>query len=194
MQKVPLYDYFKKIEHRYKNNLSTHKAIVIRLDGKDITKNTTINLQDHQNLFTRSVVNAIVILQKKIQCKIYIALDEINFIFEDPNVLLNYYNKTGLQDCLALFIQDFTEILWEKYSGLKFSASMFCIYKDKIDLYIKYRQSLCFNTAIFYYAKRNLNKENYKNKKLSEVLEFLEENGHMNNLKDNKFFLYGKVI
>ena len=61
MQKIPLYDYFKKIEHRYKNNLSTHKAIVIRLDGKDITKNTTINLQDHQNPFTKSVLYPIVI-------------------------------------------------------------------------------------------------------------------------------------
>ena len=38
------FDYFKTIEDKYKNRYSTKKPLVIRLDGRGVTKNKGINL------------------------------------------------------------------------------------------------------------------------------------------------------
>lgn len=188
------FNYFKTVENKYRTQLSRKKPLVVRLDGKNITKSRHYDLM-HENGFlatTEMIANALLKIFPK--CKIYIALDEINFIFTDPNVFFNRYEDTDAMYCANIFLQDFVKVFWNYYPEIKFGISVFNIDEDKIDSYIRYRKKCCYNAAIFYYAKRNLIKKNYVGKKLQEVVNFLQTENLYSDLEKNKTFLYGKLI
>ena len=48
--------YFKQIQNKYSMRVSFNKPLVIRLDGKDVTKNKSIDLlSNYESSFTNSV-------------------------------------------------------------------------------------------------------------------------------------------
>ena len=86
------FDYFKTIEDKYKNRYSTKKPLVIRLDGRGVTKNKGINLLSLKEDSFRGVLNETAkIISKRYNCIAYAHCDEISFIFEEPEVLKQKY-------------------------------------------------------------------------------------------------------
>lgn len=188
------FNYFKTIENKYRNQLSKNKPLVIRIDGKNITKSWKYDLFHENGFLNITEMIARNMIKYFNKCKIYVALDEINFIFEDPNVFFDRYEDTDALYCSNIFLQDFVKIFWNYYPEVKFGISIFNIENDKINSYLKYRKSCCYNAAVYYYCKRNLPKDVYVNKKLSDIVKYLKENNLYQQLEDNKLFLNGKVI
>ena len=87
-------DYFYEIQKKYTMKLSSNKTLVIRLDGKDVTKDENINfLYSHKGGFLYALKDAAKYFSKKYRCYAYCGTDEISFILENPKLLFKVENK-----------------------------------------------------------------------------------------------------
>ena len=190
------FNYFKTIELKYKYQLSKKKPIVIRFDGRNITKSNTYDLSK-KNAFTSALLSATKIIVDKFEnCIAYVAIDEVNFIFSDPKEFFDMYtdNSDSLQYCLSIFQQHFLNIFWKEVPDVFFGVSIFNIPNDKIDSYLSYRKSSAYNVAVTYFAKRNIPKERYKNKKQSDILDCIKELGKYNQFVAYTHFSQGTIF
>lgn len=188
------FNYFKNIENKYRTQLSRKKPLIIRLDGHNVTKNPDMKFMG-DNTFTKSLAKAGEDIIKVFNdCKVYVALDEISFIFTNPSEFFERYDDCNTTDCSNLFLLDFVKLFWNYYYGTNFGVSIFNINSDKIESYIKYRQKSAYNTAIFYYAKRYIPKKYYVGKSLNDVVQYLKENDLLKNIEKDDVFLNGKLI
>ena len=187
------YNYFKNIENKYKKQLSKQKPVVIRLDGRNVTKSGKYNFYS-KNLFSAALESVGTYFVEHFHCIVYIAMDEISFIFENPDDFFAIYEDNNTLYCSNLFLLDFIKLFWTICPNEKFGVTIFNIEKNKIESYIKYRKSLCYNCAIHYYAKHNIQKQYYVNKKLAEIVDYLKENDLYKNIETKEEFLYGKLV
>lgn len=193
---MPFFNYFFQVEKKYNYQLSKSKPIVLRLDGKNITKSKNIDFSS-PNKFSETLINvATEIINEFEKCISYVALDEVSFIFTDPNEFYQAFaDKTdSLQYCLSIFQQYFLQKFWSKYPDVLFGVSVFNIPKDKTESYLKYRKSLCFNNAVVYFAKKHKNLFKYKDRKVKEIYEEIMESKFKDIISLYPVFLYGKEI
>ena len=174
------FNFFKNIEDRYKSKISIKKPLVIRLDGKGVTKNPYIDLYDESvGSFSDSLKKTAKFISEKFRCISYASNDEINIVFENPYILSRIYKSVDIQKINSLLSQEVFYI-FNKFMGTKnpiyFDCRCFNIPEDKILSYLRYRVNSSTNTSIQYFAKRNIEKEKRHGKQLSYIINYLEEN------------------
>lgn len=193
---MPRFNYFKTVELKYKYQLSKKNPIVVRFDGKNITKSKQYDISQ-KNQFSINLIETTKRIVKEFNhCIAYVAMDEVNFIFQEPKEFFDYYtdNSDSLQYCLSIFQQHFLSIFWKEMPNIFFGVSMFNIPKDKINSYIAYRKTSAYNVAITYFAKRHLEKSKYVNKKQVEILNEIKQKKLYSLFSAYKHFVEGTLI
>ena len=149
------HSYFSGIRKKYSMRVSKKLPLVIRFDGKDVTKEKEINfLYDYNGSFTN------VLKKCAVKCYAILGTDEINFILPDPMPLLldlddecdNYSNEL-----ISLFSQYFYDYFNMFYKDRKifFHGKCFSIPTEKITSYIKWRSGVIKNVLVTYVIKKN---------------------------------------
>lgn len=151
-------NYFNNIQRKYSMRVSRTETLVIRLDGKDVTKNKLIDLLDreNENSFTNSLGKTVKYFTEKYNCFAIFGSDEVSFIFQNPNLLLedmtndacNYSNEI-ISGFSQYFFDYFNE--FDKHKKVYWHGKCFSIPKDKIKSYIKYRSRIIQNVMTTYF-------------------------------------------
>lgn len=183
--------YFYQIQKKYNMRVSTKSPLVIRLDGKNVTKDLSINFNYKYNgSFFDSFEKSAWYFSKKYHAYSLFGTDEINFIFPDPMLLIEDLDPTKVNhsnEIIALFIQYFFDYFNNNYKDNKifFHGKCFSIPNSKINSYIKYRANSIRNVIITYILKRN----NIKigNLKLHERIDKCKELGYYDQIKNIEF-------
>lgn len=195
-------DYFYQIQKKYTMRLSENKPLVIRLDGKDVTKDNDINfLHSHKGSFLDSLKESAIYFSKKYNCLAFCGTDEISFILENPKILFediqsdtNYYS----QEIISVFVEYFYDFFNMCYKNKKifWHAKCFSIPKEKIKSYIIYRKKAIQNVIVTYFLKKN-DIRNVENKKISDRLNICKNYKEISLLEKEMFgnlFFNGQQI
>lgn len=168
-------NYFYNIQKKYSMRLSRSEPLVIRLDGKDVTKNKSINLMDNSS---KSFINAMKKTAEHFTFKynaysIY-GSDEVSFIFPNPELLMQDLDSDSdnhSNEIISLFSQYFFHYFnnFDKNKLVFFHAKGFSIPKEKVTSYIKYRARSIENVMVTYFLKRN--NANIQDASLAEKIE-----------------------
>lgn len=169
---------FQAIEKSYRRNLSTTVPIVVRFDGKNVTKNHRKFHLMNVDGFTKDILCAAKSMADGMECTIYAALDEVSIVFHKP---FEFFGRTQDKDFLystIMILQDFLRYTREVHPDIKFNVIVYNIDFDQIDSYIQYRKDMAYQAAVTYYAKEYLPAKTYVNKSTSYVLNALKSNGY----------------
>ncbi len=175
-------NYFFEIQKKYNMRISKSNPFVVRFDGKDVTKDSDINL-----LYTYkgSMLEALDVtswyFSKKYHCYVIYGSDEISFIVPDPQIIIDDCssdNSDYSNEIIALISQYFFDYFNSMYNGKKlfWHGKCFSIPKGKLISYIKYRSGVIKNVMTTYFLKRkNIHMGNEKiNVKMDKCLEYDE--------------------
>lgn len=166
------FNFFKNIEDKYKVRISLKKPIVIRLDGKNICKNPSINLTDEKELgFSFSLNNTAKAISRKFNAICTSSTDEINIIILNPNILHKHYNSVECQKISSFIAQEVSFSFNNIYSGdrILFDARTFNIPENKVQSYLAYRIGMAKNVYTIYYAKKLLTPSERINVKINDL-------------------------
>ena len=194
-------NYFYQIQTKYNMRISKNKPLVIRFDGKDVTKDKTINLLDmYKNGFLDSLQKTAWYFSYKYNCYTIVGSDELSIIFEDPTEMLGILDSTSdhhSNEITSLLSQYFFDYFNNYYQEKKifWHGKCFSIPKEKIKSYIKYRSTIIKNVMVTYFLIRKNN--NSSKEKLDEkLLKCKQYNDFeiLNNIKDGILFYKGKRL
>lgn len=169
-------NYFFQIQKKYSMRLSLAKPLVIRLDGKDVTKNSKINIMDeYKGSFLDALKKTAKYFSEKYHCLSIIGSDEISFIIFDPNIAINDLepsDKTNYSnEIIAMFSQYFFNYFNSifKLGNVFWHAKCFSINEDKVVSYLKYRSRIIENVLVTYFLKKK--NANIQDEKLNDKIE-----------------------
>lgn len=154
-------NYFYNIQKKYSMRVSKKEPLVIRLDGKDITKNKEINLADKsEKSFLDAMEKTVSYFTLEHSAYAIYGSDEVSFIFPEPGKLMrsldsdtdNHSNEI-ISVFSQLFFYHFNK--FDKNKLVFFHAKCFSIPEGKITSYIKYRSRSIQNVMATYILKRN---------------------------------------
>lgn len=142
--------------------ISLKKVLVIRIDGRNITKSRNFSLLERKkNSFTDCFERTIKTFTNKYNCLCFFGADEASFIFNEPVILLDDLNIDKQKNCrtndiVALFTQEFFNCFNNLYNNEKvfWHGMCFSIEKEKINSYIRFRTSIVKNVMTTYFLKR----------------------------------------
>lgn len=173
--------YFRQIQNKYAMRVSLKNPLVIKLDGKGITKNPKINLLDTgRNSFLDCLEKTARNITQKYHCYAIFGTDEISFIFIEPILLLEELHEGQLvrtNDIIALFSQYFFDMfnnLYNRDVKIFFHGKCFSISKDKFKSYIKFRSGVIKNVTTTYFLKK-MNVKDSGTIKLDEKIEMCKK-------------------
>ena len=174
-------NYFYQIQSKYSMRVSKKLPLVIRLDGKCITRDKNINLLDKYNgSFLDSLEKTITYFSKKYNCYAIFGSDEVSFIITNPVLLMESLDPNEVSDhtneIISLFSQYFFDYFnnFDKHKKVFWHGKCFTIPENKIISYIKYRSKIIQNVMSTYFLKRkNANPGNIKlNEKIEKCRQF----------------------
>lgn len=154
-------DYFYGIQKKYSMRLSYKNPLVIRLDGKDVTKSNDLNLlYSYEGSFFYAFEESAKHFSKKYKCIALFGTDEISFVITNPKVLFEEFDcnmSSSSNEVISLFSQYFFNFFNTTYKKetIFFHAKCFSIPDEKINSYIKYRSKAIKNVITTYFLKRN---------------------------------------
>ena len=155
-------NYFYNIQKKYSMRLSKKEPLIIRLDGKNITKSKDINLMDisSQKSFMYAMEKSVEYFTRKYKCYAIYGTDEVSFIFKEPLLLMEDLDKDiddHSNEVVSLFVQYFFHYFnnLDRNKLIFFHAKCFSIPEEKIISYIKYRSRTIENVMITYFLKKN---------------------------------------
>lgn len=185
---------FESEENAFRPQLSNNLVTVIRLDGKNITKNHKEYPLLEPLSFTWEIKNAgtkLVHSKKYKECFIYTCLDEISFIFPDSKDLLSEFDDGNAMYLAGIFLQEFHQNLKK---DVFFGISVFQIRLQQILPYIKFRKKCCCDAAITYYAKEHLSIADYHKQEPSQIIKTLVDKGYKDDMVQRKKFFEGSFL
>ena len=185
MDKNKWNNYFGNIENKYNLKMNKNNPVVIFVDGKDITKSYKHNLIDEsKNSFNDIFEQTIKYFSMKFECIAISGVDEVSFIFEDPQKLKDFMlkNKFMAQDIVSRFSQHFYKYFNDRYSNGSVYWHCKCsnIPKGKIKSYISYRSLTIFELQLTYFLKRRQIKDagkielSKKIQKCNEIADYMK--------------------
>lgn len=154
-------DYFWQLQKKYSMRLSIKEPLVIRFDGKDVTKDKKINLlYNTKGSFMDAMDKTAWYFSDKYDCYAIYGTDEISFVTNEPLKILEDLDKTitnHSNEVISLFSQYFFDYFNTFYKGEKifFHGKCFSIPSGKIVSYIKYRSKSIKNVITTYFLNRN---------------------------------------
>lgn len=173
-------NYFFQIQKKYSMRLSLAKPLVIRLDGKDVTKNSKINIMDeYKGSFLDALKKTAKYFSEKYHCLSILGSDEISFIIFDPNIAINDLepnDKTNYSnEIIAMFSQYFYNYFNRifKLGNVFWHAKCFSINEDKVVSYLKYRSRIIENVLVTYFLKKK--NDNIQDEKLNDKIKRAEK-------------------
>lgn len=156
------HSYFFQLQKKYNMRISTKSPFVIRFDGRQITKNESINLLDvYKGSFVDSLEKTAQYFSQKYHCFSIFGSDEISFVILEPNLLIEDLEPndktTYSQELLALFSQYFFDYFnhFDTHKKIFWHGKCFSIPEGKVASYIKYRSKIIENVMVTYFAKKN---------------------------------------
>ena len=170
-------DYFQISQNKYNPLLSDSKPIVVRICID--TKVPGLNFDDEMVGGFPNLLNSFAKkFSREYQCVGLVNFNEINFIFNDPEILKKKFKKLETQSLTSVFSQ---EIFYKLNNECNTSGNLiyakinvFNIFDNKIKSYISHRQSQGFNNYLRYCTSRYLKfKDSYK-KSSYELFELLK--------------------
>lgn len=154
--------YFSNIQKKYSMRVSRTETLVIRLDGKDVTKNKSIDLLDreNENSFTNSLEKTVKYFTEKYDCFAMFGSDEVSFVFENPNLVIEDMTNDACNssnEIISGFIQYFFDYFneFDKHKKVFWHGKCFSIPNEKIKSYIKYRSRIIQNVMTTYFLMKN---------------------------------------
>lgn len=169
--------YFYMWQKKYNLKISTKMPLVIRFDGKDVTKNKSINLMyDFKGSFLHTLKSTASYFSKKYHCYAFLGSDEISFILPEPMQLIQDIDPTDKSthsnEIIALVSQYFFEYFNMFYEGenVFWHGKCFSIPKEKTISYLKFRSGIIKNVIATYFLKHN-HIPIKQNEKLEKVIE-----------------------
>lgn len=164
--------YFFQIQSKYSMRVSLKNPLVIRFDGKDVTKNKNLDLlNNYKGSFRSNLEKTAEFFTRRYQCLSILGSDEISFIFTNPISVISDLDKencTGSNEIIALFSQYFFDYFNQCDNKIKtfWHGKCFSINKDKINSYIKFRSGIIKNVMTTYFlSKNNVRMGNVKQEK-----------------------------
>lgn len=196
------FNYFGFMQDKYSTNISNSKASIIKLDGKDVTKNLNINMFDkRKGGFANSLISVSKQLSYRYNAIVFVSTDEISLLFYNSKSLKPIYNTTKTQKISSLFSQEVARMFNDIYMGeyVYFDAKTFCIPEDKIKSYINYKEKNTYCVSNTYLAKRILPINLRHNLPLNELCTNLKNINLKFDLEDEYFksgliFFKGKEV
>lgn len=157
------HSYFHRIENKYQMRISLKRELVIRVDGRNITKSRNFSLlEKKENSFLDCFEKTIKTFTQRHNCLCFCGADEASFIFDNPTLLLDNLNidkekNARTNDIVALFTQEFFNSFNNLYNvdeKIFWHGMCFSIEKEKINSYIKFRSAIVKNVMTTYFLKR----------------------------------------
>ena len=152
--------YFFQIQSKYSMRVSFKNPLVIRLDGKDVTKNKKYDLlNNYEGNFRNTLEKTAEFFSRKYKCLAILGSDEISFIFTDPLVVISDLDKekwNTSNEIISVFSQYFFDYFNEhnKQSKVFWHGKCFSIRNEKINSYIKFRSSIIKNVMTTYFLSK----------------------------------------
>ena len=190
---------FRRFEQKQIVRLKNNRSIVIRLDGKDVTKNKKkYDLSDlgnyRKHLLEAAGKTMTNYLQDTEKCFIYTVMDEISFVFPNARTFLRCFNDGNIVYCSSVFLQQFLRNLPDP---LMFGINIFQY--DDIWEYIAWRKRIGYQCGLIYlckkYSKNYYLSEQRKELSTEEIIEKIRQDSKFYELvMGNQEFLSGKTV
>lgn len=187
-------NYFIKIQNKYNLKMNVHKPLVIFIDGKNITKSLNYNLiQENKGSFNDIFEQTIKHFSKEFDCLALSGVDEVSFIFEDLNKLLDLtsYKNFKAQNIVSLFSQLFFKYFNDRYLNKPVYWHCKCsnIPIGKVNSYLIYRSLTIFELYLTYFLKRR----NIADAGKIKLARKIEECDKLDEFKNFKRFAKGRL-
>ena len=193
--------YFFQIQSKYSMRVSFKNPLVIRLDGKDVTKNKKYDLlNNYEGNFRNTWEKTAEFFTRKYKCLAILGSDEISFIFTDPLVVISDLDKekwNTSNEIISVFSQYFFDYFNEhnKQSKVFWHGKCFSIRNEKINSYIKFRSSIIKNVMTTYFlSKYNIKMGKEKQEKREIECKKLQGYEVLEDIQDGVLYLEGDRI
>ena len=193
--------YFFQIQSKYSMRVSFKNPLVIRLDGKDVTKNKKYDLlNNYEGNFRNTLEKTAEFFTRKYKCLAILGSDEISFIFTDPLVVISDLDKekwNTSNEIISVFSQYFFDYFNEhnKQSKVFWHGKCFSIRNEKINSYIKYRSSIIKNVMTTYFlSKYNIKMGKEKQEKREIECKKLQGYEVLEDIQNGVLYLEGDRI
>lgn len=193
--------YFFQIQSKYSMRVSFKNPLVIRLDGKDVTKNKKYDLlNNYEGNFRNTLEKTAEFFTRKYKCLAILGSDEISFIFTDPLVLISDLDKekwNTSNEIISVFSQYFFDYFNEhnKQSKVFWHGKCFSIRNEKINSYIKFRSSIIKNVMTTYFlSKYNIKMGKEKQEKREIECKKLQGYEVLEDIQNGVLYLEGDRI
>ena len=193
--------YFFQIQSKYSMRVSFKNPLVIRLDGKDVTKNKKYDLlNNYEGNFRNTLEKTAEFFTRKYKCLAILGSDEISFIFTDPLVVISDLDKekwNTSNEIISVFSQYFFDYFNEhnKQSKVFWHGKCFSIRNEKINSYIKFRSSIIKNVMTTYFlSKYNIKMGKEKQEKREIECKKLQGYEVLEDIQDGVLYLEGERI
>lgn len=193
--------YFFQIQSKYSMRVSFKNPLVIRLDGKDVTKNKKYDLlNNYEGNFRNTLEKTAEFFTKKYKCLAILGSDEISFIFTDPLVVISDLDKekwNTSNEIISVFSQYFFDYFNEhnKQSKVFWHGKCFSIRNEKINSYIKFRSGIIKNVMTTYFlSKYNIKMGKEKQEKREIECKKLQGYEVLEDIQNGVLYLEGDRI
>ena len=193
--------YFFQIQSKYSMRVSFKNPLVIRLDGKDVTKNKKYDLlNNYEGNFRNTLEKTAEFFTRKYKCLAILGSDEISFIFTDPLVVISDLDKekwNSSNEIISVFSQYFFDYFNEhnKQSKVFWHGKCFSIRNEKINSYIKFRSSIIKNVMTTYFlSKYNIKMGKEKQEKREIECKKLQGYEVLEDIQNGVLYLEGDGI
>ena len=193
--------YFFQIQSKYSMRVSFKNPLVIRLDGKDVTKNKKYDLlNNYEGNFRNTLEKTAEFFTRKYKCLAILGSDEISFIFTDPLVVISDLDKekwNTSNEIISVFSQYFFDYFNEhnKQSKVFWHGKCFSIKNEKINSYIKFRSSIIKNVMTTYFlSKYNIKMGKEKQEKREIECKKLQGYDVLEDIQNGVLYLEGDRI
>lgn len=193
--------YFFQIQSKYSMRVSFKNPLVIRLDGKDVTKNKKYDLlNNYEGNFRNTLEKTAEFFTRKYKCLAVLGSDEISFIFTDPLVVISDLDKekwNTSNEIISVFSQYFFDYFNEhnKQSKVFWHGKCFSIRNEKINSYIKFRSSIIKNVMTTYFlSKYNIKMGKEKQEKREIECKKLQGYEVLEDIQNGVLYLEGDRI
>lgn len=189
------FNYFGYYEEKYCCKISDKKPLIIRLDGKDIFKDRSIDAYDMElGGFADSLIKTGKQISYNYKALCMVCTDELNIISLNNFISKRYLKTTKVQKIASLISQDIHLEFNSKFKKrlVYFDARSFNIEEDKVKSYIKYRKATARNATILNLSKKVNGIKKYR-KKIHEIEKYLP-NKLTEYQEEGKIFYYGKEL
>lgn len=193
--------YFFQIQSKYSMRVSFKNPLVIRLDGKDVTKNKKYDLlNNYEGNFRNTLEKTAEFFTRKYKCLAILGSDEISFIFTDPLVIISDLDKekwNTSNEIISVFSQYFFDYFNEhnKQSKVFWHGKCFSIRNEKINSYIKFRSSIIKNVMTTYFlSKYNIKMGKEKQEKREVECKKLQGYEVLEDIQNGVLYLEGDRI